>query len=253
MPNLPCPLPTDAELERWAARRAEKSARIGAVISPAFVAPPGFVPPTPAEIEARAAATIETHRATSARTAFDAACPPELHPKRTDWAHAGLAPFAAQIARVRGWTPTSEPDGKGLLLAGPSGRGKSRAFYALAERLRCQTPRHDVALWHAHDFFLSLQSQVHFGNDDAAAFVRSVATRPLLFIDDLGQEAIARSKADWAEGWLFRLLDLRAGLKLPLFVTTNLTGEQLTGRAKNEVRADPLLRRLLMLAEPVKF
>ncbi len=83
--------------------------------------------------------------------------------------------------------------------------------------------------------------------------MRSVAARPFLFIDDLGQEALARSRADWAEGWLFRLLDLRAGLKLPLFVTTNLTGEQITGRAKNEVRGDPLLRRLLMLAEPVKF
>jgi hypothetical protein len=213
---------------------------------------PDFVKLTEAEADALHTANVEKMRAGAARDAFDATCPPALHPKATDWGHASLAPFASQIARVRGWTPASE-GGKGLLLAGTTGRGKSRAFYALAEKLRVGPPRHDVAIWHAHDFFLSLQSQVHFGNDDAAAFVRAVAHRQFLFIDDLGQEAIARSKADWAEGWLFRLLDMRLGLNLPLFVTTNLTGEQITGRAKKEVRADPLLRRLLALAEPVKF
>ncbi len=248
---LPCPDPTPAEFERWVTRRSERTLRAAETIPP-LSKPAGFTPPSAEETDARNAAVIEKQRADAARAAFDSSCPPELHPARTNWAHASLAPFTTQIARVRDWTPESE-GGKGLLLAGPSGRGKSRAFYALAERLRCQTPRHDVALWHAHDFFLSLQSQVHFGTDDAFAFVRSVAARPFLFIDDLGQEAISRARSEWAEGWLFRLLDLRAGLNLPLFVTTNLTGEQLTGRTKSEVRGDPLLRRLLMIAEPVKF
>jgi hypothetical protein len=248
---IPCPLPSLAEFERWSERRADKTLRAADALPP-FKIPAGYVPPTPSDSEARCAAVVESMRAASARARFDEACPPDLHPSRTDWTHTSLAPFAAQIDRVRGWTPEAGA-GNGLLLAGPTGRGKSRVFYALAEKLSCEKPRHDVAIWHAHEFFLRLQSQVHFGNDDAAAFVRAVASRPILFIDDLGQEAIARSKADWAEGWLFRLLDIRAGLRLPLFVTTNLTGEQMTGRASSEVRGDPLLRRLLLLAAPVKF
>lgn len=247
---IPCRPLSESEFARWEATRAERTQRIAEVLPK--IAPPDFVPLTPEEIEARHAATLEQARAETTRAAFDAICPPALHPKATDWNHASLAPSQAQIERVKGWTSEKE-GGKGLLLAGPTGRGKSRAFYALAERLMVGPPRHDVAIWHAHDFFLTLQSQVHYGNDDAAAFVKAVASRKMLFIDDLGQEAIARSKSDWAEGWLFRLLDMRVGMKLPLFVTTNLTGEQITGRQKNEVRADPLLRRLLDLCEPVKF
>ena len=247
---IPCRPLTPTEFDRWEATRAARPVR-AAELLPSLAAP-GFVKLTEAEADALHAATVEQIRAATARAAFDAICPPALHPTVTDWGHTSLAPFAGQIKRVRGWTPASE-GGKGLLLAGPTGRGKSRAFYALAEKLRVGPPRHDVAIWHAHDFFLSLQSQVHFGNDDAAAFVRAVASRQYLFIDDLGQEAIAWSKADWAEGWLMRLLEMRVGLRLPIFVTTNLTGAQITGKQKNEVRGDPLLRRLLELAEPVKF
>jgi hypothetical protein len=232
-------------------RRANRISTIAASL-PLIEKPDGYTPLSQEQIDARAAAVADKQLADAARMSFDGICPPDLHPSQTDWTHPGLVAFATQIDRVRNWTQESE-GGKGLLLAGVSGRGKSRAFYALAERLRCNSPRQDVAIWHAHDFFLSLQSQVHYGNDDAAAFVRAVAARKHLFIDDLGQEAITRSRAEWAEGWLFRLLDLRAGSKLPIFVTTNLTGEQLTGRTKNEVRADPLLRRLLMISEPIKF
>jgi DNA replication protein DnaC len=153
----------------------------------------------------------------------------------------------AALARVTGW----KHDRKGLLLSGPSRRGKTRSAYALCRRLLCDELR-DVAMWQAHDFFSALQDCVRYGRDEADGWVKRMAARPVFFLDDYGQHAALASRAEWAEAWFFRFLDLRIGAGLPLIVTTNLSAQQMKA-AGGDTRGDPLVARFLELAEPVKF
>jgi len=139
----------------------------------------------------------------------------------------------------------------GILASGETALGKTRSMFALCRRLMCDEGR-DVAIWHAKDWFSELQANVRYGNDEAASFVKRTAERPILFIDDYGQEAILRNREEWATGWFFRMLDMRIGNQLPVLMTTNLTARQMAEGGR-DVTGSPLVRRLLELAEPVKF
>lgn len=210
----------------------------------------GAVPPI--DREALEAQRLEASRAMlrdlrreDARKRWDLACPELL--KSSDWAHPRLAPFQEQINRVLGY----QIGAKGILASGPTGRGKTRSMWQLMRRLGVDEGL-DVRYWTASDWFTTLQDQVQYGRDNARGWIETVAARHVVFIDDLGQEAVQNNKEEWAQGWLFRFLDIRVGAGLPLFVTTNLTAQQIAGNAAG-VRAHPLVRRLLDLCEPVNF
>jgi len=88
----------------------------------------------------------------------------------------------------------------------------------------------------------------------ALPWIRKQAAYDIFFLDDLGQEAVVRSKEDWAMGWFFRFLDMRRAKGLPLICTTNLSATQICGSSKSsEIRTDPLLCRLLDLCDMVHF
>jgi len=174
---------------------------------------------------------------------FHAQCPIEY--RESDWNR--LERFGPQISRVLDWKLGK----RGMLLSGPTGRGKTRAAWGMVRRLAVDEG-HDVRFWHATDWFATLQAHVRYGSDDARGWVDAVAQRRLVVIDDIGQEAVATAKSDWAQAWFFRFLDLRIGAGLPLIVTTNLTADGMAGRT-TDVRGDPLVRRLLDLCEVVKF
>ena len=72
-------------------------------------------------------------------------------------------------------------------------------------------------------------------------------------LDRRFQIAFDKARADWAQAHFMALLDQRLGYGLPLFATTNLSAPEMAGVQKSAVRAHPLIRRLLDLAEPVKF
>lgn len=175
---------------------------------------------------------------------WNSACPPLL--RETDWQHPDLAAYSAQIQRILGY----QIGPKGILASGPTGRGKSRSMWQLMRRLGEEGL--DCRYWSASDWFTSLQENIRYGRDDARGWVEAVARRHVVFIDDLGQEAIQTSRTEWAEGWFFRFLDIRVGEGLPLFCTTNLTASEIAGRSHG-VRANPLVRRLLDVSEPVRF
>ena len=165
----------------------------------------------------------------------------------TDWTRPKFDQNRAAIAKVLGWQ-----FGKtGLLLSGPTGRGKTRSLMDLFKRLACEDGQ-EVRYWYAGDWFAHLGTQLNYGRDDARGWVEAIAARPLVILDDLGQEAIQTSKQDWAQAWFFRFLDLRIAKGLPLIVTTNLSAQDMAGRA-TQLRSDPLVRRLTELCEVVKF
>jgi len=211
----------------------------------------GEIPATAApqaDIEARADSYLADAIARTRRDYFFANCPKDY--REFDICRPELQGNRAQLARLLSWRP-NEGEGKGLIASGETGRGKTRAMFALCRRLLCEEAR-DVAIWHAKDWFFELEQNLRYGKDEASDFVRRTAARKILFIDDYGQEAIAANRQEWAQGWFFRLLDLRIGNRLPLLITTNLGAKQMA-EGSREISAHPLIRRILELAEPIKF
>lgn len=179
----------------------------------------------------------------------------ELGYPESDWAHPGLAANRAAIERVLAW----QVGPRGLLLSGPTGSGKSRSIFGLYRRLACEEGR-EVRYFFAGDWFSALQRELKFGRDEARPFVEECASREILILDDLGQEALTTAREDWAQGWFFRLLDLRIagcreGKPRPLIISTNLSAGDFAAKvgAGQPIRQEPLLRRLLALCEVVKF
>ena len=188
---------------------------------------------------------IAEYRRASAVARWDAACPSIMHEINMD--HAGLHQNLPAIRAVMAW----EQQPRGMLITGPTGTGKSRASWQLMRKLaeQAREDRHFTA----SEFFTAMQARVNYGRDDAGEWVRAMARAPIVFIDDLGQEAVAASKQDWAQGWFFQFLDQRLGNALPLIITTNMTSEQIAGASTSQIRSDPLIRRLLELCEIVRF
>ena len=171
--------------------------------------------------------------------------PPAL--RASDWSHPGLAPCAQQIAAVLAY----QVGAKGILATGPSGRGKTRSMAALMRRLGPEEGN-DVRYWSAAGWFSTLQSFLEYGNDHAKKWVDTVASRHVVFFDDYGQEAMQVSRREWAQAWFFHFLDQRVALGLPLFLTTNLSAREMMSHA-GHARGDPLVRRLLDVADPISF
>ena len=196
-------------------------------------------------LEQASAELLRNARRWDNRVRWENSCLPGL--QSSDWNHAGLTPHRPAIDRVLAYQLGS----KGILASGLTGRGKTRAMWSLMYRLGV-IEGHDLRYWSATDWFATLQDKISYGRDDARGWVETVARRQVVFIDDLGQEAVTKAREDWAQSWFFRFLDIRVGEKLPLFVTTNLKSEQMSARG-GSVRGDPLVRRLLDLCEAVAF
>lgn len=201
---------------------------------------------SPIDWDAVATENVRIAIQASRQAIYNAACPLEY--RETDLKR--LERNTGPIGQVLGW----QYGKKGLLLSGPSGRGKTRASWMLIRRLMCEESR-DVALYVASEWFSKLDNQVRFGRDEAESWVHAVAKRPIVFIDDWGQQAVQSMREGWAEAWFFRFLDIRIGNGLPVIITTNLTASQIGGDNEDSVAVNghPLIRRLVDLCDVVKF
>ena len=211
----------------------------------AGIVPPDFKP-LPIDLGAASLAHLAEARKRDAIARYEASVPPGM--RQSDWSHPAMLPNAEAISRVL----AHQAGAKGLLLTGRTGRGKTRAMWALLRRLACEEAR-DVRYFHAQDWFSTLHGCLNYGRDDARGWVEAVARRQVVFIDDLGQEAIQTARSEWAMSWFLRFLDIRVSERLPLYVTTNLDAQGIAERGASNVRGDPMVRRLIEICEPVKF
>jgi DNA replication protein DnaC len=191
-------------------------------------------------------AYIAERKAEAALERWAAACPDNM--RETDFADARLCASRSQIDKVLAWQYGT----RGLLLTGESGRGKTRSAWHLCRRMAALGM--DIRYFTAQEWFSKLQSQVNYGRDDAGEWIKALAKTPLVFIDDMGQEAVSTSKQDWAASWFFQWVDKRMGNGRPTIFTTNLSAQQMSGYAKtSDIRTDPLVRRLVESCEIIKF
>lgn len=207
--------------------------------------PPDFRP-IPIDHESASLSYLAEARKRDAIARYEAFVPVAM--RHSDWDHPALDRNREQIKRVLG----HQVGVRGLLLSGRTGRGKTRAICALLRRLACDEAR-DIRYFHASEWFGQLQACLSYGRDDARGWVEAVARRPILYIDDLGQEAMQTARSEWAMSWFLRMLDIRVSERLPLYVTTNLDAQGIAERGASSVRGDPMVRRLIEICEPVKF
>jgi DNA replication protein DnaC len=135
-----------------------------------------------------------------------------------------------------------QPEGW-LVIAGETGRGKTRLAAAIANYCRESGTRVIFAV--VPDLLDWLR--VSFGPENPATFdeqFEKVRTVPLLVLDDLGSQ----SSTPWAQEKLFQLLNYRYNAALPTVITTNATVGQLETRIRTRI-TDPEFSSILLMGD----
>lgn len=109
-------------------------------------------------------------------------------------------------------------DGKGLLLYGTIGTGKTYFAACIANALI--DAGHSALMTN----FARLSNQIFGMREDKQTFIDSLNKYNLLVIDDLGAER----KSEFMQEMVFNIIDSRYRSGLPFIVTTNLTWKELT-------------------------
>jgi DNA replication protein DnaC len=141
----------------------------------------------------------------------------------------GLGDFTFEIAeQARGWAAerTKRP---ALVLAGPTGTGKTRLAYAITRHLFVER---EISSWALLPMPMLLSMLRPGGSGDADSFTH-LATHDLLVLDDVGAER----PTDWTVEQMDALVDLRWRYGLPTIVTTNLTGAEFRAHVGDRVHS----------------
>lgn len=109
-------------------------------------------------------------------------------------------------------------EGKGLLLHGPVGTGKTYHAACIANRVI------DNGYSALMTNFARITNKIQGMFDGKQEYIDSLNRYALLVIDDLGAE----SKSDYRQEIVFNVIDSRYRAGLPMIVTTNLTTDEIT-------------------------
>lgn len=140
---------------------------------------------------------------------------------------AALGDFEFEVVEtVRGWI-AGRVQRPGLVLAGPTGTGKTRLGYAIARQLFVDQ---QIVTWSVMSMPMLLAALRPGGEDDAFA---GLATLDLLVLDDVGAER----PTDWTIEQLDALVDLRWRHGLPTAVTTNMRGPEFRAHVGDRVHS----------------
>ena len=144
--------------------------------------------------------------------------PVRFRGKTLDKTDRGLCPkgFDVSAAYVRDWEK-HRTDGRGLMLVGPVGCGKSHLLYAVLQEL----VRRGVSGF--GQTVPDLLDELRPGNGDSDEKLRLLREIQLLLLDDLG----AQRDTEWVTERLFVILNARYNAMLPTLITSNLTLEEL--------------------------
>lgn len=195
----------------------------------------------------------EAERQQARVDAWHALCPPDY--RSTNWRdHPELSPLCRWLAKYW-WLAGEDRDAlldaagepvfgrqRGLGIYGPTGRGKTRAMYAILKRLHFAGVRCRVveAIQFASDAVVAgdLRAPWHL-KGPALEAMRACKTAPVLFFDDLGKEhstpGVAQAMHD--------LLEYRKARHLPFLWTSERTADELAQFLGTNY-ADGIVRRI---------
>ncbi|MEZ7004909.1 ATP-binding protein [Streptomyces sp. AD55] len=136
------------------------------------------------------------------------------HPRITVWAD--------QIAHTGRPGPSGPgiAEGPSLLIAGPTGTGKTHQAYGAVRALLSRGVRLRWEATTTADLYARLRPRA---GHDAERDLQSLARSPLLLLDDLG----AAKTSEWTEELTYRLINHRYEHLLPTLITTNLPTAEL--------------------------
>jgi len=144
------------------------------------------------------------------------------------------------LAKVMAW----QFGPKGLLVSGPSDRGKTRAMFLLLRRLAVDELR-DVVVFHDNEF--AHQCARAFGDQTGEAWVEKICKASVVFFDDIGKFKLTER----VESELFGIVASRTAWMRPTLWTTNFKGEELASKLSPD-RGVPLVRRLKEFCEGIE-
>lgn len=179
-------------------------------------------------------------REVSEHPKWDELCPPRFK-NAVDLQPPAPAVDVQRLAQVASWRPGG-PEKKGLYLLGPSGTGKTTAFWKLARELE-KAGTAPVVLTS-----LELSRVLQ----EAARDIRDVAwlTRcRVLMIDDLGKERATPA----ASALFWEVLDRRYSHGLPCILTSRFSSRELADRFGEASIGQDIIRRLFEVCDGVKF
>lgn len=126
---------------------------------------------------------------------------------------------------------------RGLLVAGPTGAGKSRAMWMLLRRLLDQEQR-SFAWLNAVRFRSGLQAAARDGATES--FVQRLAGVQVLYWDDLGQTHLTGAASEM----LLHIVEERTTGRRPILATTQYSAEQLEFQFERPEMGQAIRRRL---------
>lgn len=136
--------------------------------------------------------------------------------------------------------PEFMKQGKGLLLYGPVGTGKT--YYGACVANALIDSGYDILMTN----FASLTNKVQGMFDEKQAYIESLNKYALLVIDDLGAER----KTEYMQEMVFNIIDSRYRSGKPFIITTNLTAEEL--KKPQEIGYQRIYDRILERCVPIK-
>ncbi|MFE3138948.1 ATP-binding protein [Streptomyces scopuliridis] len=133
-----------------------------------------------------------------------------------------ITTWADQIARAGRPGPTGPgiAEGPSLLIAGPTGTGKTYQAYGAVRALLTRGVRLRWEATTSADLHARLRPRA---SHDGERELQTLSRSPLLLLDDLG----AAKTSEWTEELTYRLINHRYEHMLPTLITTNLPTAEL--------------------------
>ncbi len=139
------------------------------------------------------------------------------------------------------YAETFSGTGKGILMLGETGLGKTHLSLAIAKRVM---EREYLVLYDTVSAFIDRAEGERFGRLPDRDTLGRMTTADLLVLDDLGAEYAS----PFGTASLYRVIDTRLEKNLPTLISTNLTAAQLQKRYENR-----LVSRLFSLFTTLTF
>lgn len=145
--------------------------------------------------------------------------------------------FPAVWEQIKRWRPN--PDGRGLVIVGDTGKCKTRMLCQLAINIRKEQNTRFRFL-RASELSRLVRAQYNgFDSKAAKNAIESLRRASLLIIDDLGKQASSPA----VEEEFFDIIEDRTSARKPVLVSANATGAELEQMMTPD-RGRPLIRRI---------
>jgi DNA replication protein DnaC len=177
-------------------------------------------------------------RETEYRQAWERLCPLEYRSTRSE-----QLPNVQKFEEVQKW----QYGAKGLLLTGPTRRGKTRSIWKLLERLHFDE-RRKILAFTPMDLKLAVATAWR-DNETAEEWISRVRCIGVLFLDDL--DTIKFTEA--VEETIYDIFEYRTTHGKPVIATVNVTGRALAARMNTNGRGAKIVERIREYCQVINF